>query len=151
MRVTDLITQDHRTVRQLFLELEARAGQDSTAARALLGQLVDELDVHAQAEEEVFYPAVRAVSRRIADAEDAHEHLRELIAEVQGLDPQAGDFAARLRQLKQAVLNHAAEEEGGMFMDAARLGLEVLERLGAEFDDAKRAYATGDRRRQKVA
>jgi hemerythrin superfamily protein len=151
MRVTDLITQDHRTVHQLFLELEASADQDTSARRGLLGRLVDELDLHAQAEEEVFYPAVRAVSRRIDDAEDAHEHLRALIAEVQGLDPQAGDFPVRLRQLKQAVLNHAAEEEGGIFIDAARLGLETLERLATGFEDAKKALAARDRRKQKVA
>jgi len=131
MRVTDLIAQDHRTVRELFERVEAREHG--------LARLVEELEVHARAEEAVFYPAVRRVSRRIDDAEAGHRHLRDIIGELQGLDPSADDFVGRIRVLKQSVLNHAAEEEGGVFMDAAHLGLDELDRLGEEMAAKKQA------------
>ncbi len=85
MRVTDLIAQDHRRVRELFLELERMDASDGER-RALLDRIVDELDVHARAEEDVFCPAVRAASRRIDDAEASHEYLRSAIAAFRALD-----------------------------------------------------------------
>jgi hemerythrin superfamily protein len=86
MRATDLLREDHRKVHDMFLELEAMPpGQDGR--QALWQEIVAELNVHAQAEEAAFYPAVRAVSRRIGDAEAGHQHLRNVIAEVESYDP----------------------------------------------------------------
>jgi hemerythrin superfamily protein len=130
MYVTDLIALDHRTVREMFARLEAMPAADTGGRQQMLDQLVAELDVHARAEEAVFYPAVRAVSRRIDDAEAGHMHMRDLIAEAQALDASADDFMDAVRRLKGAVLSHAGEEEGGIFLDAARLGLDELARLG---------------------
>ena len=137
MRVTDLIAEDHKAVHRLFLELEVAPADE--ARHQLLDRLVEELEVHAQAEEEVFYAAVRPVSRRVDDAEAAHAHLRTLVAQAEGLDPESMDFLPGVHQLKQAVLNHAAEEEGGILLDAARLGLDELERLGAAMLERKTA------------
>ena len=152
MYVTDLIAQDHKTVQQLFERLEAPTLPRGEARTHVLEKLIEELEVHAQAEEAIFYPAVRSISRRIPDAEAAHAHLRALIAEVQGLDASAEDFVPQVRQLKQSVLNHAAEEEGGALLDAARLGLDELERLGQEMESTKRALKASLREgQQKVA
>lgn len=148
MRITDLITQDHHTVHQLFLELERTRGG---ARRGLLERLVNELEVHAQAEEDVFYPAVRAVSRRVDDAEAAHAHLRALVDAAASLDASSPDFAAGVRQLKQAVLNHAAEEEAGMFLEAFRLGHAELERLGGMMMERKDALKRSPVQRAKRA
>ena len=142
MLITDLIADDHRKVQQLFAELESAR----TDERDLLERLVDELDVHARAEETVFYPAVREVSRRIDDAETGHEHMRALVEAVRAARPGSREFAEGIRQLKQTVLNHAMEEEAGIFMDAARLGLDKLESLGATMEREKRTLA-GSRQR----
>ena len=142
MLVTDLIAQDHRKFQQLFVELED-ARPD---ARDVLDRLVQELDLHARAEEAVFYPAVREVSRRIDDAEAGHEHMRTLVEAVRAAAPGSREFAQSVLQLKQTVLNHAMEEEAGIFMDAARLGLDKLETLGAAMDREKRTLQ-GSRQR----
>jgi hemerythrin superfamily protein len=143
MRVTDLITRDHDTVHRLFLSLEQ--AEDGSAQRDLVQQIVQELDAHASAEEEAVYPVLRAVSRRIDDAEAAHEHLRTLIAALQGEEPGSADFLARALQLKHAVLSHAAEEEGGILLEAGRLAPEELERLGEAMEEAKAAAKAGRR------
>ena len=142
MLVTDLIAEDHRKVQQIFLELE----EARPPAHEPLERLIEELDVHAQAEEAVFYPAVREVSRRIDDAEAGHEHMRALIEAARAAKPGSAEFAKALRQLKQTVLNHAMEEEAGIFMDAARLGVEKLETLGAMMDEQKRKLRQSRRR-----
>ena len=135
MRVTDLITRDHDTVHRLFLRLQR--AKSSPEQRDLVEQIVQELDAHARAEEQVFYPAMRGVSRRIDDAQAAHEHVRTLIAKIQGAAPGSVEFAARILQLKEAVLSHVAEEEGGILLEAGRLAPEELERLGAAMEEAK--------------
>ena len=140
MRATELLKNDHRKVHDLFVEFEALPPDETAGRQALLGRIVEELNVHAQAEEETFYPAMRAVSRRIDDAEAGHEHLRAMIAEVEGADPGSAEFAAGVRLIKQIVLAHVMEEEGGIFLDAeARLGADELERLGAQLAQRKQA------------
>lgn len=143
MRVTDLITQDHNTVHRLFLSLERV--QEPSEQRDLVEQIVQELDAHASAEEEVFYPAVRGVSRRIDDAEAAHEHVRTLIAELQSAEPGSEEFVEQALALKQAVLSHAGEEENGILLEAGRLAPEELERLGAAMEEAKASAKAGRR------
>ena len=138
MRVTDLIAQDHRRVREMFLELERMdAGEDERRAR--LDRIIDELDVHARAEEDVFYPAVRAASRRIDDAEAGHEYLRSAIAAFRALDVECADFTLGVRLIRGIVLSHVLEEESGILMDAQRLGGDELERLGASMQERKKA------------
>jgi hemerythrin superfamily protein len=146
MRVTELLAQDHRTVHEMFLELEGLPARDVAGRRALLNRIVDELEVHAQAEEATFYPAVRATSRRIDDAEAGHAHLRAVIAEVQRCDPGGDDFPDAVRLVKRIVLGHVLEEESGIFLDAERMGAAELERLGAAFQQHKQALTEGGRR-----
>jgi hemerythrin superfamily protein len=138
MRVTDLIAQDHRRVREMFLELERMDAGDGER-RALLDRIIDELDVHARAEEDVFYPAVRAASRRIDDAQAAHDYLRSAIAAFRALDVECADFTLGVRLIKGIVLSHVLEEESGIFMDAQRLGGDELERLGVAMQERKEA------------
>ena len=145
MRVTDLIAQDHRRVREMFLELERMDAGDGER-RALLDRIVDELDVHARAEEDAFYPAVRAVSRRIDDAEAGHAYLRNAIAAFRALDVECADFTLGVRLIKGIVLSHVLEEESGILMDAQRMGGDELERLGAAMQERTEALTrTGKR------
>jgi len=145
MRVTDLIAQDHRRVREMFLELERMDAGDGER-RALLDRIVDELDVHARAEADVFYPAVRTVSRRVDDGEAGHAYLRNAIAAFRALDVECADFTLGVRLIKGIVLSHVLEEESGILMDAQRMGGDELERLGAAMQERTEALTrTGKR------
>jgi hemerythrin superfamily protein len=151
MRATDLIAQDHRTVRDMFVELEALSSGDGQARQDLLDRIVDELEVHALMEEEIFYPAVREASRRIDDAEAGHQHLRSVIGEVQGREPDSPEFIRGVRLIKQVVLAHVMEEEAGIFLDAERMGLDVLEDLGARMESRRQELKTSLLQRGKRA
>ena len=146
MRVTDLIAQDHRRVRERFLELERMDAGDGER-RALLDRIVDELDVHARAEEDVFYPAARAVSRRIDDAEAGLAYLRNAIAAFRALDVECADFTLGVRLIKGIVLSHVLEEESGILMDAQRMGGDELERLGVAMQERKEALTRAQGKR----
>jgi hypothetical protein len=145
MRVTELLRNDHQDVLDLFVQLE-QAGS-ANDRHSLLDTIADALEVHAQAEEEIFYPALREVSRRVDDAEAGHDHVRALLADVQGRDVDSREFTIQARVLKEAVLNHVAEEEGVMFMEAGRLGHDTLDRLGAQIEERKQALRTAEARR----
>jgi hypothetical protein len=146
MRVTDLLAHDHREVHDLFLQFEATTPEDGAARRDLFRQIVHELELHSQAEEAVFYSAARAASRRIDDAESGHQHLRNVITEVEVLEPDSAEFTLGVRAVKQIVLAHVLEEESGIFLDAERMGGEELERLGQAFTERKASLARERRR-----
>ena len=151
MRVTDLLRDDHQRVNDLFVTLEKTAGGDGQRRQELLDSIADELEIHAQVEEELVYPALRRVSRRIDDSVHGHQHMRSVIGEVQGLDTASTDFQARLLQLKQTVILHVAEEEGGVFLDAARLGMDELEQLGGRVEQRKEELRASGLQRGKRA
>lgn len=146
MRATDLLTRDHRTVRDLFLRLERTPGDDGGTREDLFDRIVDELEVHTRVEEEIFYPAVRAASRRVDDAEAAHQHLRAVLTEAQQAEPGSPAFMAGVRLAKQVVLAHVMEEELGVFLDAERMGTAELERLGAALAERKESLQRASRR-----
>jgi hemerythrin superfamily protein len=141
MRATDLLARDHRTVRDLFLEFERTPLGDASTRQELFERIVDELEVHARAEEEIFYPAVRTASRRVDDAEAGHRHLRAVIGEVEAHEPESSEFTAAVRLVKRIVLAHVMEEETGVFLDAERLGTQELERLGTAILERKEALS----------
>ena len=151
MRVTDLLRDDHQRVHNLFLELEATSAGEAQRRQDLLDTIGDELEIHAQVEEEVVYPAFRSVSRRIDDSVHGHQHMRSVISAVQGEDPGSPEFHDRVLQLKQTVLVHVLEEESGVFLDAAHLGLDELERLGRQVEERKEALRTSLLQRGKRA
>ena len=146
MRATELLARDHRAVRDLFLQFERTPLDDGSSRQDLFDRIVEDLDVHAKAEEEVFYPGVREVSRRIDDAEAGHAHLRSIIGDVRGHEPASSEFTAGVRLVKRIVLAHVMEEESGVFLDAERMGTPALERLGAVLAERKEALARSVRR-----
>jgi hemerythrin superfamily protein len=141
MRATELLARDHRAVRDLFLQFERTPLDDGSSRQDLFDRIVEELDAHAKAEEEVFYPAVRSASRRIDDAEAGHAHLRAMIARVREYEPASSDFTTGVRLVKRIVFAHVMEEEAGVFLDAERMGTQALERLGAQLAERKEALA----------
>lgn len=139
MKATDFLTQDHRDVERLFMEFEQTPPSDGRRRQELMDQIAEELEVHAQAEEEIFYPALLTVSGMVEEARAEHAEVRRLIGDAEGRDPSSAQFTEKVGQLKQAVQHHVAEEEGRMFRDAERLGEAELQRLGTQLAEDKRS------------
>ena len=150
-----LLTADHRTVKGLFKEFEKLSKQDdSNEEKAqLVRQICNELTVHAQVEEEIFYLALREAiddEDLMDEADIEHASAKDLIAQLEGMEPGDDHYDARVTVLGEYVDHHVKEEEGEMFskarkadVDAADLGAQIAERkeelkaeLGIEDDDA---------------
>jgi hypothetical protein len=84
-----LLKADHQLVHHLFIQY-ASAG-DFCTKQMTAEQVFTALEMHAQLEESVFYPAYEAMTgkngtRLVADSRLAHEHVKELLIELQDLD-----------------------------------------------------------------
>jgi hemerythrin superfamily protein len=127
-----LLKTDHRKVKNLFARYEI-SGNFSTK-HLIAEQVFTELELHAQLEEHVFYPAYEAMTGKngtqlVADSRLAHEHVKELISELQGIDRDEAEFEVRFHELMDIVREHVAEEENAMFPEAEQLLADQLEDL----------------------
>jgi len=127
-----LLKTDHRKVKNLFARYES-AG-DFRTKHLIAEQVFTALELHAQLEENVFYPAYDEMTSKhetplVADSRRAHEHGRELMIELQGIDLDEAAFEVTFHELMGIVREHVAEEENAMFPEAEQMLADQLEDL----------------------
>jgi hypothetical protein len=131
---TDVVTflhEQHQDIEAAMRLVVTTHGVDRAGAFVALRRL---LAVHETAEEEIVHPAAR---RALANGElivDAHLHeekmAKEVLAELEKLDPDSTAFETRFEALQAAVLVHAQSEEKSEFQAlAAVLDAKRLERM----------------------
>lgn len=127
---TDMIRADHSRVMAAF----HRYKLDSPAPlrQALVGSICLALEVHAQLEEEIFYPAMREANAGILDKlEPEHNEMRRLIAMLRSLEPTDMQYDQTLMELMRQVMHHVADEETILLPSAETVLGERLSELGA--------------------
>jgi len=128
---TVLLRADHKLVGGLFAQYEKT--QSTSKKKHLVDQICTELTVHAQVEEEIFYPAVKEAlhdHELVPEATVEHASLKALIAEVEGVEPDGEMFDAKIKVLGEYVKHHVKEEHTEMFPKAKATDLDMKE-LGA--------------------
>ena len=141
-KATDLLKQDHKTVKGLFRSYkEAKENGDGRAKKRLFLNIDRELSIHALVEEEIFYPAVRKQDKEqkdmVLEAREEHGIVKTLLSQLRELGPGDETFDAKMKVLMEGVEHHADEEEDEMFPEAEKLGDDRLRRLGAEITARK--------------
>ncbi|MBE7368229.1 hemerythrin domain-containing protein [Ramlibacter pallidus] len=131
----DLLDADHIAVKHLFVEY-ARLAMAAPAAAAdrepLARRICSELTVHAQIEEEIFYPALREVvddPSLLDEAEAEHQQAKDLIAQIEAAPPGPAKDDL-VSELARAIEHHVKEERDDLF-PKARTSLD-LDALGAQ-------------------
>jgi hemerythrin-like domain-containing protein len=139
-----LLKEDHERVSGLLEKLEKSAKKGGDDQLEIFEQIAEELRVHAQIEEEIFYPAYRAAVEKKEDTKlyfealEEHDLVVEVIDKARGEDPESEEFAAKGKVLKDLVEHHVEEEEGEMF-PRARKALEKADLMAlAEEMEARR-------------
>ena len=158
-----LLNADHEAVQQLFSAFKALAESERSAdveKAALAEQICMHLSVHAQLEEEIFYPAVREAiddDALMDEAEVEHATAKDLIADISSMHPGDALFDATVGVLREYVDHHVKQEQRIMFAKARRARLDCRARCrarGAQEGLARRvrasdrAPALGRRRRR---
>ena len=134
---TALLRADHKLVSGLFAEYEK--ARSFSRKKQLVSRLCAELTLHAQVEEEIFYPAVKPAlkdTELVLEAAVEHATLKELIAQVEGVKPQGEMFGAKIKVLSEYVKHHVKEEQNEMFPKAKAAGLDMME-LGSKLSERK--------------
>lgn len=142
----DLLIEDHRNVRKLFKEYE-KIHQHASAEdkQELAEQICNEFLMHADIEEQIFYPAVRDAIRDeelIDEAEVEHQTARDLIEQIFAMTPEEDLYDAKVRVLGEYVEHHVEEEETEMFPKAKKAKLD-LDAMGEQMMQAKEAARAG--------
>jgi iron-sulfur cluster repair protein YtfE (RIC family) len=139
--ILDLLKRDHVRVDSLLDQLEDTGDGDERRRGQLFAQMAAELEVHSDSEDQIVYAALEArpgFEEPIDGARAAHEHIEQMLEELDDLDLAAGDWLDKLRELRQLVRHHVDQEEGQLFAMVTReLGADERARLGNEFIAAK--------------
>lgn len=145
--VGDLVLDDHEQLRRRFAELdEERAAAAPRRLGELWGRLAAQLELHAAAEEEVFYPALlRAGVRAEEETTDAisdHNDIRDAVGRAGEAAPGDPAWWAAVDAAREANSAHMAEEERGALADLrANAAEQVRQDLGSSWTDFVEAHA----------
>jgi hemerythrin superfamily protein len=121
----DLLDTDHKNVKKMFKEYDELAGSKARGAaekrKDLAMRICQELTVHAQIEEEIFYPALREALKEtdlLAEAEVEHASAKDLIAQIESMADADEMFDAKVKVLGEYIDHHVKEERNEIFPKA---------------------------------
>ena len=134
-----LLKEDHRKVEELFAQFEKARGDGRK--QSLAEEICLELTVHAQIEEEIFYPACEGKVEEdlLKEAYVEHDGAKVLIAEIAAGGPDDDFYDAKVKVLQEQIEHHVKEEEKrleGMFAQARKADLD-LDALGEQLAQRK--------------
>jgi hemerythrin-like domain-containing protein len=135
MDAVKLIKDDHKKVKELFRTFENARSADRKMAIAQ--EVFQELDVHAEIEEEIFYPAAKAKADKqgqelVAEAVEEHHVVKMLISELKAMREVNEQFEAKFTVLIENVEHHIEEEEKEMLPDAQKTLGDDIKALGEQ-------------------
>lgn len=128
---TQLVRKDHTEILALFHRY--RATLPPRMKRGLVRSVCLALEVHAQVEEELLYPAVREVSSSefLRKAVPEHDEMRRLIGQLRDMDSADSRCDATFMELMRDVIHHVADEETSFLPEAERVLRGRLGEVGA--------------------
>jgi hemerythrin superfamily protein len=131
----ELLKQQHREVEEMFERFEKMTDRAVVSKKKLADEICNALIMHTTIEEEIFYPATREASDETEDMVDEavveHASAKDLIAQIQEMDPGDDLYDAKVKVLGELVEHHVKEEEEEMFPKTRELKLD-MKALGEE-------------------
>ena len=139
MDAIELIKQDHKQVDELFTQF-LNADSDVTQEN-LFQEIETALTAHTEMEEKALYPAVKKFAPdKVQEALHEHSQVKELLAELLGLDIDDEEFESQFNRLVEDVRHHVEEEESPEgILEVARqhMNHQELAKLGSELQRIK--------------
>ena len=148
-KATTLLKEDHRTVKRLFAEFDKLEESETPELARIFDEVKKELTVHAQIEEEIFYPAIERAENDeaeelVREAHEEHRLVKMLIEELSGMQADDDQFCAKMKVLKDNVLHHAEEEESEIFPIFEDLDKEEQDQIAEQLQARKNELTTGE-------
>ena len=123
--VTDMLRKDHKKVQELFKKFEK--AENAREKQQIVETALMELEVHAELEEKLIYPAMRAEiddEDLMDEAEEEHHVVHGVIAELKKMKPSDERYDAKFTVLGELCKHHIKEEEGEMLPKAEKSDIE---------------------------
>lgn len=159
MDITQLILDDHHEQRRLFAIIEQIDPSNTAALGAVWDRLAAFLEVHAEAEEELFYPELLRVGEGIdnldpqdetRDAIHDHNQIRDAVAAVSEHEVGSKGWYQAVAKANEANSDHMAEEEREGLTDFRRnASLQLRHDLAVAFATFEAKHVTGVTARDK--
>jgi len=132
----ELLMSDHRKVEDLFEQYDQEKESDDGTRREIAQKICAELTIHAQVEEELFYPWLREnleddEMEMVEEAQVEHQTAKDLIAQIEGATDIDEVFNAKVKVLSEYIKHHVQEEENEIFPEVSD-EQEELDELGQE-------------------
>lgn len=154
MDITQLILDDHAEQRRLFALVEQIDPTDTKSLASVWKRLSTFLEVHAETEEKVFYPALLRVGRKAGDKDgvedetlDAikdHNEIRDAVAKAADKAIGSDDWYGAVAGANKANGDHMAEEEReGLTSFRRYASLDLRHKLGVDFIAYETKHVTG--------
>lgn len=131
--ITTMIRLDHTHALAAFHRYSSETAW--WRKRAIVTSVCRALEIHAQLEEEIFYPALA----RIAPTDDTlkksrpeHEAMRTVIEKLRGMGPENAAYDSLFMELMRDTMHHVADEETRLLPLAERVLGPELRVLGAD-------------------
>ena len=127
----DLLDADHLAVKKLFNDYKklCNAGEPSEKKLGIAEQICQELTVHAQIEEKIFYPQLRDAiddDLLLDEAEVEHGTAKDLIAQISEMSPEDDLYDAKVTVLGEYIDHHVKEEREEIFVKARKSKLDLV-------------------------
>ena len=139
MTIEEILRMDHSKTKTLFMEIEN--SNDAQKIQEYFGQLYKDLSAHAEAEEQVVYPAVRPFYGEGDTQElyDEQAEMKQMLKEIESLNPSnMDDFKSRVKKLMDVVGDHIRQEESTMFSAIGdNCSHEQEKQMATQFKEAK--------------
>jgi hemerythrin superfamily protein len=129
----EILRQDHLKVDELFGSYAAAT--HASEKLQIVQQIYRELMPHAQAEEEIFYPALRDAGSDEAMVEEAyseHAAAKKTLESILNAAPDDLTYDMKVKMLQKEIQHHVREEETELFQEARDSGLDLAQ-LGERF------------------
>jgi hemerythrin superfamily protein len=124
-----MLEADHKKVKSLFEEFDSLSDRSKVGKKKLADQICEELTIHTQLEEQIFYPAVRGPVKDgdlMDEALVEHASAKELIAQIREMAPGDDLYDAKVKVLSEQIDHHVEEEEGDMFPKVRKAGVDLV-------------------------
>jgi len=118
-----LLKADHKKVKELFGQVEDTSERAKVQLQRLGDEICQELTVHTQIEEQIFYPAIKERVERghkeekdqVLEAYEEHAAAKKVIEDIQAVDASDESYKPKLTTLSELIDHHVKEEEKEMF------------------------------------
>ena len=138
--ITNHIRMDHTHVLTTFHRY--KDDTSPSVKKALVDTICMAVEIHAQLEEEIFYPAMRSVdSETVEKSFPEHDEMKQMIAGLRNMEPASPEYDRSVMTLMRTIMHHVADEETILLPEAERVLGDRVHELGAEWTKRKMQLA----------